>query len=75
MTDTHGTQDYEHVWPPYGVQLAAPDTRTASERTADELALLRGDLVMALATIQDLNQRMAVVEHRLRLPEATKVQP
>lgn len=31
----------------------------------NELATLRRDLVMALATIQELNQRMAVVEARL----------
>lgn len=57
---THDTHDYEHVWPPYGVHLAQPDTRTA-----DELATLRSDLVMALGHVQELNQRLAVVEERL----------
>lgn len=35
MSDgTHDTHDYEHVWPPYGVQIAEPDLRTASQRMA-----------------------------------------
>lgn len=69
----HGQQDYEHVWPPYGVQIAEPDTRTAPQRTADEIAALRGDVVAALAAVQELNRRMAVAEHRLRQLEAAEV--
>lgn len=55
MNATHDTHDYEHVWPPYGVELAEPDTRTA------------------LATVHELNRRMAVVEHRLSLLETVEV--
>jgi hypothetical protein len=65
VTFEHGAEDYEHVWPPYGVQIAEADARTASQRTAHELAALRSDLVMVLATVQEINRRMAVVEHRL----------
>ena len=64
--------DYQYVFPPYGIELAQPDTRTATQRTADELAALRGDLVMALATVQELNRRMAVVESRLRRLEVAE---
>lgn len=52
---------------------AEPDTRTGPQRTADELAIMRSDLVMALATVQELNRRMAHVEvcvHRLMNADA-----
>ena len=57
----------------YAAPLPKFDLRTAPERMADEIATLRGDLVTALATVQELNRRMAVVEHRLHLLEAAEV--
>lgn len=65
--------DYEYIWPSYSVKIAEPDTRTASQRMADEMNALRSDLVLVLAAVQELNQRMAVVEHlvkRLEVAEA-----
>lgn len=32
MNETHDTHDLEHVWPPYGVQLAQPEVRTFPDR-------------------------------------------
>lgn len=46
----------------YAAPLPKFDLRTAPERMADEIATLRGDLATALATIQELNRRMAVAE-------------
>lgn len=57
----------------YAAPLRQFDLRTAPERMADEVATLRGDLATALATVQELNRRMAVVEHRLSLLETVEV--
>jgi hypothetical protein len=57
----------------YAAPLRQFDLRTAPERMADEITTLRGDLATALATIQELNRRMAVAEHRLSLLEAAEV--
>ena len=48
---------------------------TGPERSAQEIAELRRDLVDALAVIQDQNRRLAVLEHRVRLLEAAEVAP
>jgi hypothetical protein len=57
----------------YAAPLRQFDLRTAPERRSDEIATLRGDLATALATVQELNRRMAVVEHRLSLLETVEV--
>lgn len=57
----------------YAAPLRQFDLRTAPERMADEITTLRGDLAAALATVQELNRRMAVVEHRLSLLETVEV--
>ena len=46
---------------------------TGPERTDAEIADVRRDLVKALATIQEQNRRLAVLEHRLSLLEAAEV--
>lgn len=48
---------------------------TGPERMDAEIAELRRDLVNALATIQEQNRRLAVLEHRVKLLEAAEVQP
>lgn len=35
-TDDHGTQDYEHAWPPFGADAPALTLRTFDLRTCDE---------------------------------------
>lgn len=58
----------------YAAPLRQFDLRTAPQRTADEITTLRQfDLRTALATVQELNRRMAVVEHRLSLLETVEV--
>ena len=48
---------------------------TGPERTDAEIADVRRDLAGALATIQEQNRRLAVLEHRVELLEAAEVQP
>lgn len=59
--------DMEYVKPP------SPDVRTLAQRTTDEIAALRGQIVLLLATEQEQNRRLAVLEHRLALLEAAEV--
>ena len=51
---------------------AQPRPLTGPERTDAEIADVRRDLANALATIQDQNRRLAVLEHRVRLLESAE---
>ena len=46
---------------------------TGPERTDAEIADVRRDLADTLATIQEQNRRLAVLEHRVKLLEAAEV--
>ena len=50
----------------------AEDHQTAQDT---RIAELRIDLVDALATIQEQNRRLAVLEHRVKLLETAEVAP
>jgi hypothetical protein len=59
--------DLDYTAPP------SPDVRTLAQRTTDEITRLRGQIVTLLATEQEQNRRLAVLEHRLAVLEAAEV--
>lgn len=58
MSD-HDTHDYEHVWPPYGVQLAQPEVRTFPDRMLVWCSRLEQRIEALEATVTALQTELA----------------
>lgn len=85
MNNDHDTHDLEHVWPPYGVQLAEPDTRTFPDRMLAwcgalewRIEMLEQRAAMLSAENEALRKRVAdiaALRRRVRRLEAAEVHP